>query len=243
MNNWTPVLFLSLSIAFAQNSSVDSVQTNNEFKLGFTEISAGVDIRINMLRTPSDPSNAKFSGFYGGFSRVQSSFLGVIFADKLFKKIILADYEVGELIGGFNNSNIPGTKTGFLPLYNFELGFLIMYKLSPKTDLWFSSTLLQFSRDYFSDFFGGSNYKIRIRNHRFIYEATWISENKLYFGAFNFISVGSNIPKIQIGTKYFVAPRKIVGFNLVSLPAFTEYHSEFGWERVMTLQLLYGLNF
>lgn len=243
-------MVIGLTNSFAQQSlGKDSIPN---YRLGLFDITTGVDVRYNHIQSnfinstvPSIPTQYPEninSGYYGTFFRIQVSFIDM-YANKNKRKFRLGDLISGEISLGYADSKIPRVDKGFLPLYNFEIGMVGLWHVSPQTDLSFSIALMKFGKDYLSEFFGGSNYFLRIRHKRFLTELGWISENKLYFGAFNILVAGDGLSKASIALRYFIKPYKNFGIRFEMLPLNRNYDWWYGSERTFSLKIFYGVNF
>jgi hypothetical protein len=239
--------FLALSL-YAQDSTLV------KYKLGFFDLTGGLDTRLNVghpgkYQDPTDPYSqvtifhqTKASFYQGAFFRMQTSFFGTYYKQK-FKKLLFGDLISAEVSAGYSDATLTNLKSGFQILYNFEFGFFGMYRLSENTDIGMSFSLLKFSRDYLSDLDSGSDYYFRVRHRRFLAELGYLSKNKMYFGVFNFVAKSDNQDKLSIGLKYFIQKNRIIGARIEMVPLSGKLYIGDSQQSAYSLKLFYGVNF
>lgn len=238
--------FFLIFLIWMSTSAQETSDTGQ--RLGMFELFAGYDGRLNALRSVTDTSQGiqyssqyKWSTYQGGFVRIQQSFASMLLYHP-DRKWQFSDVIVGELSTGYVHSHLPPIASGSLSRYNFELGLAILHRRSSKTDIMMSLSLFKFGRELLSTFRAGSNYMMRARYARHIGELAIVSENKLYFGAFNFLQEGSNLAKLWLGYRYIVKSNTQWGIRVEYLPLEGPWKSGFGLERAWSWRLYYGIN-
>ena len=250
------LIIASGAIKSHANSLSDSTSI---YKLGFFDLTAGLDSRVNRIKkfqydiTPSKSGMGsdtlkyfadrfEYSVYSGVFFRIQTSFFAMYFNDK-WKKIAFGDIISVEISAGFVDSRLSAIKSGAKIFYNCEFGFGLMYRPSTDIDIGLTVILLKFGNDFLSNLYSGSSYFLKLRAKRLIGEVGWISENKLYFGRLNLLVKDENLSKLSLSVKYFFKPTKNFGIRYEIMPVTYPYYSPIGEEGIMSLKLFYGVNF
>ncbi|MFN0048606.1 MAG: hypothetical protein ACKVOU_05750 [Cytophagales bacterium] len=219
-------------------------------KLGFNELSVGVDARTSKFYEWSDfkakiaGQNAKYANYLGVSGRFSTSFLALCYAQK-FTKWRVADVLIGEVGLGLASSNYPSVKGGFFPTYDFTIGFGGIYRINQRQDIGINFGMLRFARSLQTKNFSGCNIYLKYRIDKFLVEFGLESWYEFYLSWIYILNSRPNPLQFTVALKYAFNEKQMVGFRLENnsiydaKPHFTEFGKEYYWN----LRLFYGIYF
>jgi len=219
-------------------------------KLGFHELSAGVDARQSHFYKWQDQtknllaSDQKNAQYLGVSARFVTSFLATCYAQKITKWRIV-DVLTGELGFGAAQSTYEYVKGGFFPTYDFSLGFGGIYRINDKQDIGLNFGLLRFARSLQSKNFSGCNVFLRYRYDRIFLDLGLDSWYEFYFTWIYIFNDRYNPIQVTACIKYAFNGKQLVGVRLENNTLYSgkPHLTSFGKEEYWNIRVFYGIYF
>jgi len=219
-------------------------------KLGFHELSAGIDARSATFMKWQDKSQYTFetdrkTAQYAGVSaRFITSFLATCYANKITKWRI-ADVLTGELGFGWAQSNYQPVKGGFFPTYDFSLGFGGIYRINQNNDIGLNFGMLRFARSLQSKNFSGCNVYLRYRYGKIFVDLGLESWYEFYYTWIYILNSRHNPLQLTAALRYAFNEKQLVGVRLENNSIYDAkpHLTQYGKEQYWNIRIFYGIYF
>lgn len=207
---YVPSFAVTLLVLVATTSfSQDSLRIS-KYRLRVGDLNLGLDTRyLNTL----DSTGNKFNSTYteGLSFRYQSSIVFNYAKSQSEKRFRVGDLLSGEVSAGFMQSNDPSQKIPLWFAYRFEVGMVMMYKISQHSDVGLNLVFLRFSRDFVTQNISGSALELRWRIQRVVLETGLENRGLRIVGYVTNANDEKNM--FHLGGRYLLSADKNIGFR------------------------------
>ena len=234
------IILLLISFFYTISLNAQSDSTFNIYKMGFSDLNIGADVR---QAYKWDSNNELYDNFSSGITaRMQSSFIANHLIDFTNKKFAFGDVLAGEFSAGILVRD--KASASFNPGYRFEFGFGCIGKINPRNDIGLTLTMLKFARDNVSPNFAGSNFLLRYRYSRIMIEAGIEARRSRIIGWTDLFNKSAFPVQYVFILRYLLPKNRNVGMRVEYLKNNTNVHDDdLNMQKVISLKIFYGIYF